>query len=350
MSGGVDSLRAAALLIEEGHEVIGVHMRLLPGSTSGQSCSDSVNQDREEKVKALAESLSIPLHVIDLRDAFEQHVIAPFVESYQNGITPNPCTVCNPIIKFGLLLQESSRLGADRFATGHYVRVSPPYSHSDRYRLCRAYDHSKDQSYFLFGLLQEQLASVLFPLGELSKKDVVKWSIEGGYDIPEESQEICFIPSGKYLDFLVERAGWDSQSGGPIVDEEGRVLGEHKGIFAYTVGQRRGLGIASTAPYYVLAVDPSTNTVRVGRAEALFCTEFEATSVNWISLAPPEAGIPCEVRIRHQHQPSPAVVTPIDQNRVAVRFHEPQRAVTPGQAAVFYKGDLVLGGGTIVRS
>jgi tRNA-specific 2-thiouridylase len=301
-------------------------------------------------VEALAKKLSIPLYVIDLREAFDQHVITPFVEAYRSGVTPNPCTVCNPTVKFGLLLEESRKLGADRLATGHYARVSPPDSDSDRYRLRRAGDHSKDQSYFLFGLSQEQFASVQFPLGELLKSDVVKWATEGGFPVPEESQEICFIPSGKYLEFLVERIGYGSQSGGPIVDEEGRVLGEHEGIFAYTVGQRRGLKIASTAPYYVLGVDPSTNTVRVGRAEALLCSELEVASANWISIAPPEAGFRCEVRIRNQHRPSPAVVTPIDRQRAAVRFDEPQRAVTPGQAAVFYEGDLVLGGGTIIKS
>jgi tRNA-specific 2-thiouridylase len=350
MSGGVDSLRTAALLTEEGHEVIGVHMRLLPKSKSGIWCAESVNQDREVRVKTLAKRLSLPLHIIDLREAFEQHVITPFIEGYQQGITPNPCTTCNPIIKFGLLLKESLRLGADRLATGHYVRVSPPDFHSDRYRLHRASDNSKDQSYFLFGLLQEQLASVLFPLGDLFKSDVVNWAIQHGYEIPAESQEICFVPSGKYMDFLVERIDCKSPSGGPIVDEEGRVLGEHKGIFAYTVGQRRGLGIASTAPYYVLGLDPSTNTIQVGRVEALFRSEFEVDSVNWVSMAPPEGGIRCEVRIRHQHRPSPAVVTVIDRERVAVKFDKPQKAVTPGQAAVFYEGDLVLGGGIIVKS
>jgi len=358
MSGGVDSLRTATLLKSEGHDVFGVHMRIRPDSPPGvRDGSSDVRRAWEPPIKdpgeileELASSLRIPLTFVDLREAFERLVIAPFLNAYLHGLTPNPCITCNPEIKFGLLLEEARRRGAERLATGHYARVLPPDPGSNRYRLCRARDPGKDQSYFLYGLGQEQLASAVFPLGDHLKKEVLQWADEAGYagSIPEESQEICFIPSGGYPRFLQDRLDLSSLSvKGPIVDLEGNLLGEHKGIFAYTVGQRRGLGIASSAPYYVVGLDAAANTVRVGRAQDLFRRELRAERVRWVSIAPPSEPIPCRVRIRNLHAPAAALVTPLGSNEVHVRFDEPQRAVTPGQAAVFYDGDLVLGGGTI---
>jgi tRNA-specific 2-thiouridylase len=333
-------------------------MRIRPDSPAG--VHDGVSdvhrtweppiKDPGKTLEELATSLRIPLAFVDLREPFERLVIAPFIEAYLHGLTPNPCITCNPEVKFGLLREEARLRGAEYLATGHYARILPPSSRPDRYRLCKARDPGKDQSYFLYGLSQEQLASALFPLGGHLKKEVLQWADEAGYkrSIPEESQEICFIPSGGYQRFLQERLDLSSISvRGPIVDMEGNALGEHKGIFAYTVGQRRGLGIASSAPYYVVGLDAAANTVRVGRAQDLFRRELRAERVRWVSIAPPSEPIPCRVRIRNLHVPAAALVTPVGSDEVRVRFDEPQRAVTPGQAAVFYDGDLVLGGGTI---
>jgi tRNA-uridine 2-sulfurtransferase len=349
MSGGVDSLRTAILLKEQGHEVLGIHMRILPSSPNGRWCTESTIEEREEALRSLAARIDIPLTIVDIRDAFEAEVILPFLETYRQGLTPNPCVVCNPRIKFGLLLQEARSLGADRFATGHYVRVLAPDPSSERFRLCRATDLSKDQSYFLFGLSQEQLAHAMFPLGSIFKKEVLGWAVEEGFQsiLPEESQEICFIPSGNHLEFLQERLDSGCSAGGPIVDMEGKQLGEHKGLFAYTIGQRRGLGIASTAPYYVIAIESSTNTLRIGRSEDLFRQEFTTDEINWVSIAPPDEPLHCQVRIRHQHRPASAWVIPRSPLEALVKFDEPQRSVTPGQASVFYDGDLLLGGGVI---
>lgn len=353
MSGGVDSLRTIALLREEGHEVFGIHMRLLPSSQNGKWCAETFIRTQEERLHILASRLGIPLIIVDIRESFEELVIQPFLKAYREGLTPNPCVLCNPKIKFGLLSEKAREQGADRLATGHYVRLSPPDSDSERFRLYRASDLSKDQSYFLYGLTQDQLSRVLFPLGTVSKEEVVLWAETTDMNafLTEESQEICFIPSGHYIEFLRERMEDSPFSAeGPIVDMEGRVLGRHHGIFGYTVGQRRGLGIASTAPYYVIALEPATNTVRIGRAQDLYRTEFKVNRVNWVSIPPPEEPLHVQVRIRNQHRPAPAWVTVRENGEALVRSDEPQRAVTPGQAAVFYEGDLLLGGGVIVKA
>ncbi|MCU0573417.1 MAG: tRNA 2-thiouridine(34) synthase MnmA [Syntrophobacteraceae bacterium] len=352
LSGGVDSLRAALLLREMGHEVKGLHMRLLPPSPGGRWSTEEALEEREGALRNVASRFGIDVNVIDCRDLFEQMVIQPFLNAYLGGLTPNPCVTCNPQVKFPIILREAVNLGVYTMATGHYARVSPPDDNSDRYRLFRGLDVGKDQSYFLFGLTQEQLAGTLFPLGGRTKREVLHWARSMGLEreIPRESQEICFIPRGGYQEFLMERHPADTDTArGPILDRAGNVLGEHKGLFAYTIGQRRGLGIASTAPLYVLELDVSANAVRVGSAVDLDRPELTAAGVNWVSIMPREAPLRCSVKIRHQHQPAPALVTPLSTDRVRIVFDSPQRAVTPGQAAVFYDGEMLVGGGIIER-
>ena len=352
LSGGVDSLRAALLLQEMGHEVKGLHMRLLPPSPGGRWSAEEALEERERALFKLCSRFGIDVTVIDCREIFDQAVIQPFLKAYLSGVTPNPCAHCNPRVKFPLLLQEAARLGASSMATGHYARVLPPDADSDRYRIFRGRDTGKDQSYFLFGLTQEQLARTIFPLGEHTKLEVLHWAGSMGLDreIPRESQEICFIPQGRYQDFLMERCPpGPEKTRGPILDKAGNVLGEHKGLFAYTIGQRRGLGLASTAPLYVVDLDVSANAIRVGSATDLDCMELTAAGVNWVSTGPQEAPLRCSVKIRHQHQPAPALVTPLSRDRVRIVFDSPQRAVTPGQAAVFHDGDMLVGGGIIER-
>ena len=347
LSGGVDSLRTASLLQDAGHEVFGVYMRLpAAGDAPFQAA-------RDETVRSLAARLSIPLHTIDLRGPFESLVVRPFLDAYLAGTTPNPCTLCNPRIKFGLLMAEALRLGAERFATGHYARVEPPRPDSPRFALLRGLDEGKDQSYFLYGLTQEQLSRTIFPLGDRFKPDVRRWAESAGFtgSVASESREICFIPSNNYREFLEERLGAETIGmEGSVVDETGRIMGRHRGIFAFTVGQRRGLGIASSAPYYVVDIEPASGTVRIGRVDALYRRELTVSGLNWVSIDPPSGPLRCEVRIRYKHRAAPAEAVPLGPDRVLVRFDEPQRAVTPGQAAVFYRGDTLLGGGVIERS
>lgn len=326
-------------------------MRLVPECSDGQSES-SRNRRQEEDLRGLASQVGIPFQVVDLTEEFENQVIAPFLASYLEGLTPNPCAVCNPRVKFRALLKEAQRLGAGLLATGHYAQVVPPERLNGRWGLRKARDRRKDQSYFLYGLTQDQLAVAAFPLGGTLKEEVLHWASGAGLErrIPRESQEICFIRTGTYLDFVRRRVDLSPYADrGPILDLEGKVLGEHKGIFAYTIGQRRGLGIASGAPYYVVDLDPASGTVTVGRAPDLYRRELTVSHVNWVSMECPDHPILCQVRIRNQHRPADALLSPLGRTEVKIRFREPQRAVTPGQAAVFYDGDLVLGGGTIRR-
>ena len=353
MSGGVDSLRTASLLKDQGHDVFALHMKLFTGSPGSGHSPEAPQQSRREVLDQLVGRLGIQLIRIDMQQAFEASVIVPFLRAYRQGLTPNPCVLCNPRIKFDLLLREARERGAERLATGHYARILPPAGRGGRYRLCRGRDPGKDQSYFLYGLSQQQLASALFPLGGSRKQEVLEWARKEGFSayLPAESQEICFIPSGSYQDFFRQATGFeDVFRPGPILDQADNLVGQHKGIFAYTIGQRRGLGIASTAPYYVTGLEPDSNTVRVGRAADLYQSECRVAAVNWVAVAAPDKAIHCQVRIRNQHRPAAAWVAPSPTNgAVTVQFDEPQRAVTPGQAAVFYDGEEVLGGGTICR-
>ncbi len=352
LSGGMDSLRAAWLLKEAGHDVVALHMRLFPSFLVHEAREGQSDVDRESRLQAVAARLDIPLFFVDCRDPFEHRVIRPFIEAYRNGLTPNPCVWCNSAVKFGHLLEKAVERGAERFATGHYVRKKDPQSSAERFALQCGVDARKDQSYFLYGLNQEQLSRALFPLGEETKESTRAWARSQGLDglIPEESQEICFIPSGDYRRFVQDYAPEALQGAeGPVRDTSGTVIGRHKGLFRYTVGQRRGIDIPSSAPYYVLDLDPKTNTLWVGRAHELFTADAVVGHLNWVAIKPPTEPIRAMVRIRHQHRPAPARIIPLPDGTVRVLFETPQRAVTPGQAAVFYDGDVVLGGGLLEK-
>jgi tRNA-specific 2-thiouridylase len=343
--------------VRQGHKVVGMTMQLwnqrrLPelaaeGSGTGRCCSlDDVYDARR-----VAEQVGIPYYVVNFERQFEEQVVKPFVEEYLAGRTPIPCTLCNNYIKFDRFLEMSDSVGALQMATGHYARIRY-HEPSGRYQLLRAVDSSKDQTYFLFGLTQAQLARTLFPLGELTKPEVreLARSMDLAVAAKGDSQEICFVPNGDYAAFLsayMKETGLDSpQTRGAIVTADGRTLGEHQGVHHFTVGQRRGLGIATGEPLYVIATDPQTQRVTVGANDDLLRRRFHVHSINWISIAAIDAPVRAEVKIRNKHAASPATLHPAGE-RVEVVFDEPQRAVTPGQGAVFYDGDLVLGGGWI---
>jgi tRNA-specific 2-thiouridylase len=341
MSGGVDSSVAAALLLGAGYDVIGLTMRLHRDADPGRGPA-AVEAARES-----AAVLKIPHHVIDLRRPFESRVVRYFCEEYGRGRTPNPCVRCNRVIKFGLLRRRAASLGAGLLATGHYARIGTGRAGRGLV-LKKGRDKAKDQTYFLYLLGQDDLAHTLFPLGGLTKAEVRKIAKAKGLPAAggEESQEICFVPGNDHAGFLGSRVP-KAVKPGPILGPDGRVIGMHGGIARYTVGQRRGLGIAAAAPLYVLAVDASRNAVVAGPAAGLARTSLLAEDVNWISGSAPARPVRCRARLRSKHAEAPAVVSPDSGGRAAVVFLEPQRAVAPGQAVVFYRGDEVLGGGTI---
>jgi tRNA-specific 2-thiouridylase len=340
MSGGVDSSTAAWLLQEAGHELVGVFMSRV--ATDGKS-SETPQARRARRV---AEFLEMPFEVVDFSEAFEL-LVDFFCSEYLRGRTPNPCAVCNRQIKFGLLLEQCDKLGLDCLATGHYVRSERDGS---RWGLRRGSDPAKDQSYYLFGLSQDQVARAVFPLGERTKEEVRALATKIGLPSAqtEESQDICFVPEGEYSMLVRERKGSEVRPG-EIVDGSGKVVGRHDGIVNFTVGQRRGVGVAMGEPVYVVDIDPRTNRVTVGPGADLLVSDFAVESVNWVGIAPPRQPMHCDVQVRYRSKPFPARVSVAGRFGVHVTCDEPQRAVTPGQAAVLYRDDLLLGGGWITR-
>jgi tRNA-specific 2-thiouridylase len=361
MSGGVDSSTVAALLVRQGHAVVGLTMQLwnqrrLPELMEGGSSTGAgrcCSLDDVYDARRVAEQIGIPYYVVNFERQFEEHVVKPFVEEYLAGRTPVPCTLCNNYIKFDRFLEMADAVGAHYIATGHYARVRRDEA-TGRYQLLRAVDDSKDQTYFLFGLTQPQLARTMFPLGEMNKPDVraLASSMDLAVAAKSDSQEICFVPNGDYAAFMsaylkdtgVAPAGTE----GEIVTADGRTLGRHAGVHHFTVGQRRGLGVATGDPLYVIATDPASQRVTVGSNDDLLRDRFVAASVNWISIAGVTDPVRAQVKIRNKHAAAPATLYATgDPTRVEVVFDDAQRAVTPGQGAVFYDGAVVLGGGWI---
>jgi tRNA-uridine 2-sulfurtransferase len=336
LSGGIDSAVTAALLLEQGWQVRGVHLLL------------SEQQVDPPDLKSLCQFLGIKCLRLDFRQEFSTRIIHYFAALYRAGKTPNPCVRCNAEIKFGLLLRVIRAWGYNYLATGHYARIE--YESDGAAALLRGFDFRKEQSYFLHRLQPESLASIIFPLGRWAKSQVKEKSIAIGIDrylLPRESQELCFI-DGKYADFIQKLGDEGLNRSGPIVTRQGEVIGRHRGLEHYTVGQRQGLGVAAPAPYYVLEMIPELNQVVVGYKEELFATALEVEDINWLIPEPAEP-LRAEVRIRYRHPGVGCVITPRSQKRARVTLDHPQTAVTPGQAAVFYQGERVLGGGWIVR-
>jgi tRNA-specific 2-thiouridylase len=361
MSGGVDSSTAAAMLAQEGSAVVGLTLHLwdqtrlagkhgIPDAPkAGRCCSlDDVYDARR-----VAEHLGIPYYVVNQEERFERDVVRPFVDEYLAGRTPIPCSLCNNHLKFDQLLKTARSIGAERIATGHYA-VNEYDEARGRWILKRPADLAKDQTYFLFGLTQEQLAHTLFPLGRLTKPEVREVARQRGLKLAEkpDSQEICFIPGGDYKKFLTayleEQGEAVPETAGELVAANGEVIGRHEGIFNFTVGQRKGLGVASPSPLYVLQIDPASHRVTVGADAELATRTLRARRLNWIGI--PELTGPMRVRakIRHRHEPAWATLEPAGADEAVATFDEPQRAVTPGQSAVFYDGVEVVGGGWIV--
>lgn len=343
MSGGVDSSMAAALLVERGYHVQGLTMHLWqePSSQSGEHLAIRY-------ARTVCECLAIKHHVIDLGDAFLHQIVNQFVQEYAQGRTPNPCVRCNRLIKFGLLRDQARALGCEILATGHYARIS---QHDGTYHLLCGVDARKDQSYMLYALGQQELASALFPLGEYKKSEVRAMARQRGLPVADrpESQDICFLRDRDYRRFLAERLP-EAIRPGPIYDRQGRLLGQHKGLPFYTVGQREGLGIAAQRPLYVLKLDMLRNALIVGFAEELGSHQLIAEEMSYVSGKAPSAGCAVEAKIRYRAPRVPAHVWPLSEGRCRVIFEQPLRDITPGQAVVLYQGEEVLGGGTISQS
>ncbi|MBQ3931033.1 MAG: tRNA 2-thiouridine(34) synthase MnmA [Firmicutes bacterium] len=346
MSGGVDSSVAAYLTKEQGLECIGCTMKLFEAEDAGVSSSKvCCSLDSVEDARSVAFRIGIPFYVFNYKDEFRQKVIGKFADEYMRGLTPNPCIECNTHLKFGKLVQRAKELGCSYVVTGHYARVT---FDGKKYHLLRGLDPSKDQSYVLYTLTQEHLSMLRLPLGEYNKDEVRRIAAQQEFvnaDRPD-SQDICFVPDGDYA-AAIERFTGKAPGPGDFVDAEGKVLGKHKGIIHYTVGQRKGLGIAFGEPIFVVRTDPHTNTVMLGKNEDLFYRHVKIRDVNWISGEAPQAPVNVQAKLRYRQQAADALLIPEGTDRAELVFGQPQRAPAPGQAAVFYDGDEVLGGGII---
>lgn len=346
MSGGVDSAVAAYLTKAAGDDCIGCTMKLYENEDAGipreHTCC---SLDDVEDARSVAYRLGIPYYVFHFGEEFRTKVIDKFVSSYCRGETPNPCIDCNRYLKFDRLMHRAAVLGCDYVVTGHYARIE--YTEG-RYRLKKAVDEKKDQSYVLYTLTQEQLAHVRFPLGSMTKTETRRIAAEQGFLNAEkpDSQDICFVPDGDYAKVIAAHTGSTPQPGN-FTDSSGNILGTHRGLCRYTIGQRRGLRLSFPEPRYVTALEPETNTVVLGKEQELYAATLKAVDFNWIAGAPPQGPIPCEAKIRYSQKPQPATAMPNEDGSVTVTFQAPQRAITPGQAVVLYDNDTVLGGGTI---
>jgi len=353
VSGGVDSSTAMMLLRKEGYDVVAAHMKLWDyGEVGGESRRDGrcCSLESINDLRSICTAHDIPFYVLNFVDRFKEIVIDNFVSEYRAGRTPNPCILCNTHLKWEGLLGRALQLGCDYIATGHYARSMYDEENS-RYVIRKGVDDTRDQSYALWGLSQEALKRTLFPLGGYRKSEIR--DIAAGFNLKNantpESQDICFVADNNYHRFLQE---WEDKENrgfvpGKIVKSNGEVVGEHKGIAFYTVGQRRGMGISHPTPLYVRKIDPESNTVVVGDNNELFSTTMTISKINWVALSNPDKPFQADVKIRYLHKPASSTITPIDNDCLEVRFDENQRAVTPGQSAVFYHGDMVLGGGLI---
>ena len=347
MSGGVDSSVTAYLLKKAGHDCIGCTMKLYDNDetiTEDKTCCSLSDVD---DARSVANRLDMDYYVLNMKEEFKAHVIQPFIDCYLCGQTPNPCIECNKHLKFGRLLQKANELGYDDIATGHYARIEKT---GDKYVLKKALDPSKDQSYVLYSLTQDQLAHIHFPLGELTKSEARDIAEANGFvnAHKSDSQDICFVPDGDYAGFIESHLG-KSVPKGNFVDKEGNVIAENKGIIHYTIGQRRGLGIPAESRLYVISVDPETNQVVLGSNDDLFSREVHIKEFNWIAGGDIPETFNCSAKIRYRHKEQPCTVTYNGNGEATIIFDEPQRAITPGQTAVLYDGDIVLGGGVIVN-
>ena len=353
MSGGVDSSVAAGLLKEQGYEVIGITMNLFP--LPEEYCLDKdlkscCGRGAIEDANRVASKLGIDHYVLNLKDSFEDLVVSDFLEEYSRGRTPNPCIRCNQFIKFDLLMERARKIGASCIATGHYAQIVQDHQ-SGHFYLNKGVDKEKDQSYFLYTMTQNQLSHTLFPVGLFTKSEIRRRARKWGLPVAErlESQEICFIPDNDYAGFLKKRMP-ETFYPGPIVDSKGQILGHHSGIIHFTVGQRRGMGIAAPHPLYVLEINTSKNEIVVGPNDCLYKKDLLADQINWISEDKIVSSVQAKARIRYKHKEAEALLVPLASEKIRVEFEKPQRAITPGQAVVFYDGDVVLGGGTISSS
>jgi tRNA-specific 2-thiouridylase len=353
LSGGIDSLMTAALLKEQGHRLIGIHFLTgfeigYPPSPGAETNDDGFEHHRSRALAQLSpmvDQLDIPIHIVDLRTEFKRQVVDYFVKTYQIGQTPNPCLICNPSIKFDILFQKAKALGASRIATGHYARLKTDTK--GRIGLFCGVDRAKDQSYFLSRLHRKQLCRALFPLGGYTKDQTRQLAAKRELTprATQESQDICFIKNGTYGDFLLQQPEFTPKPG-PITDLGGRELGRHPGLHLYTIGQRRGINCPAAEPFYVVRIDAAQNRLVVGRKKDLPVSSFDVYDINWIADVP-QIPVHLMVRVRYRHKPVPATVYPMDTLSARITFDVPQPAVTPGQGAVFYRGDEVLGGGWI---